>query len=79
MMSEASNLKKKLNIEKHETIGGPDLPECRELTEEVNENSKKAATMVSAAHRQIIGGGKQKSAEAPTNCRRRRGAAGARL
>src|SRR6218665_3811775 len=35
------NLKKKLNIEKHETIGGLDLPEGRELKEEVIENSKK--------------------------------------
>ena len=35
-----ANLKKKLNIEKHETIGGLDLPEGREL-KEVIENSKK--------------------------------------
>ena len=34
-----ANLKKKLNIEKHETIGGLDLPEGREL--KVIENSKK--------------------------------------
>src|SRR6218665_1770285 len=41
-----------------------------------------AATMVSAALRQIIGGraDQQKpAAAAPTNCRRRRGTAGARL
>ena len=31
---------KKLNIEKPETIGGLDLPEGRELKEEVIENSK---------------------------------------
>ena len=36
-----SNLKKKLNIEKHETIGGLDLPEGRELKEEVIENFQK--------------------------------------
>ena len=36
-----ANLKKKLNIEKHETIGGPDPPEGRELKEEVIENSQK--------------------------------------
>ena len=42
MMSEEYNkLKKKLNIEKHETIGGLDLPEGRELIEEVIKNSKK--------------------------------------
>src|SRR6218665_4129287 len=54
-----ANLKKKLNIEKHKTIGGRDQPEGRELKEEVIENSKNnyAATMVSAARRQIIGGG----------------------
>src|SRR6218665_3995151 len=42
MMSEeyyTANLKK-LNIEKHETIGGLDLPKGRELKEEVIENSK---------------------------------------
>src|SRR6218665_1723804 len=63
-----ANLKKKLNIEKHETIGGLDLPEGRELKEEVIENSKinYAATMVSVARRQIIGGG------APINKNRRR-------
>ena len=70
MMSEeyyTANLKK-LNIEKHETIGGLDLPKGRELKEEVIENSKTnyAATMVSAARRQIIGGG------APINKSRRR-------
>src|SRR6218665_1728118 len=80
-----ANLKKKLNIEKHETIGGLDLPEGRELIEEVIENSPNnyAATMVSATRRQIIGGG------APINKSRRRrrpqivgggaAAAGARL
>ena len=36
-----ANLKKKLNIEKHETIGGLDRPKSRELKEEVIENSKK--------------------------------------
>ena len=36
-----ANLKKKLNIKKHETIGGLDLPEGRELKEEIIENSKK--------------------------------------
>ena len=36
-----ANLKKKLNIEKHETIGGLDLPEGREHKEEVIENSNK--------------------------------------
>ena len=35
---------KKLNIEKHETIGGLDLPEGRELKEEVIENSQKITT-----------------------------------
>src|SRR6218665_2175511 len=35
---------KKLNIEKHETIGGLDLPKGRELKEEVIENSKKITT-----------------------------------
>src|SRR6218665_1887164 len=43
MMSEeyyTANLKK-LNIERHETIGGLDLPKGRELKEEVIENSKK--------------------------------------
>src|SRR6218665_2699218 len=65
-----ANLKKKLNIEKHETIGGLDLPEGRELKDEVIENSKNnyAATMVSAARRQIIGGG----GGAPINKSRRR-------
>src|SRR6218665_3346034 len=64
-----ASLKKKLNIDKHETIGGLDLPEGRELEEEVIENSKNnyAATMVSAARRQIIGGG-----GAPINKSRRR-------
>ena len=64
-----ANLKKKLNIEKIETIGGLDLPEGREL-KEVIENSKNnyAATMVSAARRQIIGGG----GGAPINKSRRR-------
>src|SRR6218665_117018 len=38
-----ANLKKKLNIEKHETIGGLDLPEGREL-KEVIENSPKITT-----------------------------------
>src|SRR6218665_3422807 len=54
-----ANSKKKLNIEKHETIGSLDLPEGRELKEEVIENSRNncAATMVSAARRQIISGG----------------------
>ena len=43
MMSEVySKLKKKLNIEKHETIGGLNVPEGRELKEEeVIENSQK--------------------------------------
>ena len=43
MMSEeyTANLKKKLNIENHETIEGLDLPKGRELKEEVIENSKK--------------------------------------
>src|SRR6218665_1230620 len=64
-----ANLKKKLNIEKRETIGGLDQPEGRELKEEVIENSKNnyAATMVSAVRRQIIGGG-----GAPINQSRRR-------
>src|SRR6218665_2982702 len=35
---------KKLNIEKHETIGGLDLPEGRELKKEVIENSQKITT-----------------------------------
>ena len=35
-----ANLKKKLNIEKHGIIGGLNLPEGRELKEEVNENSQ---------------------------------------
>ena len=39
--SDSLYAKKKLNIEKHETIGGLDLPEGRELKEEVIENSKK--------------------------------------
>src|SRR6218665_4020809 len=54
-----ANLKKKLNIEKHETIGGLDLPEGRELKEKSSKIPKHnyAATMVSAARRQIIGGG----------------------
>src|SRR6218665_299665 len=39
-----ANFKNKLNIEKHETIGGLDLPEGRELKEEVIENSKKITT-----------------------------------
>src|SRR6218665_424997 len=46
MMSEeyyTTNLKK-LNIEKHETIGGLDLPKGRELKEEVIENSQKITT-----------------------------------
>src|SRR6218665_3333669 len=46
MMSEeyyTANIKK-LNIEKHETIGGLDLPKGRELQEEVIENSKKITT-----------------------------------
>src|SRR6218665_1547584 len=73
MMSEeyyTTNLKK-LNIEKHETIGGLDLPKGRELKEEVIENSKNnyAAKMVSAARRQIIGGG---GGGAPINKSRRR-------
>src|SRR6218665_501381 len=90
MMSEEyskPNLKKKLNIEKHETIGGLDLPDGRELKEEVIENSKKQLRS-----NNVIGGAptnyrrrrradQQKlAAAAPTNCRRRRcGAAGARL
>src|SRR6218665_1880553 len=37
-------LKKMLNIEKHETIGRLDLPEGRELKEEVIENSKNIST-----------------------------------
>ena len=41
MSEEYSKLKEELNIEKHETIGGLDLPEGRELKEEVIENSKK--------------------------------------
>ena len=36
-----ANLKKKLNIEKHVMIGGLNLPEGRELKEEVIENSQK--------------------------------------
>ena len=43
MMSEeyyTANLKK-VNIEKHETIGALDLPKGRELKEEVIENSQK--------------------------------------
>src|SRR6218665_2117083 len=47
MMSEEYSkqyLKKKLNIDKHETIGGLDQPEGRELKEEVIENSKKITT-----------------------------------
>src|SRR6218665_107361 len=67
MMSEGySKLKEEAKHREHGTIGGMDLPEGRELNEEVIENSKNnyAATMASAARRQIIGGG---------------GAAGARL
>src|SRR6218665_556606 len=44
MMSEEyskPNLKKKLNIEKHGIIGGLDLPDGRELKEEIIENSQK--------------------------------------
>ena len=77
-----ANLKKKLNIENHETIGGLDLPEGRELKEEVIENSKKLLHSNNG-----IGGAptnyrrrradQQKSAAAPI--KRRRGAAGARL
>src|SRR6218665_1570283 len=73
-----ANLKNKLNIEKHETIGGLGLPKGRELKEEVIENSKNnyAATMVSAARinfrRRRRRADKQKSTAAPTNCRRRR-------
>src|SRR6218665_3162161 len=81
-----ANLKKSLNIEKHETIGGLDLPEGRELKEEVIENSKNnyAATMVSAARRQnrrradklsaVAAGGRRptKVGGAPINKRRRR-------
>src|SRR6218665_549986 len=71
------NLKKKLNIEKHETIGGLDLSDGRELKEEVIENSKNncAATMVSTNYRRRRRrrrADQQKSAAAPTNCRRRR-------
>ena len=40
MSEEYSKVKKKLNIEKHETNGGLDLPEGRDL-KEVIENSKK--------------------------------------
>src|SRR6218665_455358 len=63
MMSEEYNkLKKKINIEKHETIGGVDLPEGRELKKKSSKIPKNnyAATMVSAARRQIIGGGAHK-------------------
>src|SRR6218665_1241297 len=84
MSEEYSKLKKKLNIEKHEIIGGLDLPEGRELKEEVTENSQKLLHSNNG-----IGGAptnyrrrradQQKSAAAPTNCRRRRGAAGPRL
>ena len=35
------NLKKKLNIEKHGIIGGLDLPDGRELKEEIIENFQK--------------------------------------
>ena len=41
MSEEYSKLKKKLNIEKHGIIEGLDLPEGRELKEEVIENSQK--------------------------------------
>src|SRR6218665_1932465 len=63
-----ANLKKKLNIEKHETIGGVDLPKGRELKKKSSKIPKNnyAATMESAARRQIIGGG------APINKSRRR-------
>src|SRR6218665_1543443 len=60
MMSEGySKLKEEAKHREHGTIGGMDLPEGRELNEEVIENSKNnyAATMASAARRQIIGGG----------------------
>src|SRR6218665_1792289 len=43
MSEEYNKLKKKLNIEKHETIGGLDQPEGREI-KEVTENSKKITT-----------------------------------
>src|SRR6218665_3589601 len=80
MMSEEyskSNLKKKLNIEKHAIIGGLDLPDGRGLKRKSSKIPKNnyAATMVSTAHRKIIGGG---GAPSKTNWRRH-GAAGARL
>src|SRR6218665_1189078 len=89
MMSEeyyTANLKK-LNIEKHETIGGLDLPKGRELKEEVIENSKKQLRSKNGIggtptnYRRRRRADQQKSAAAAlTNCRRRRrGAAGAQL
>src|SRR6218665_3430678 len=44
LKEEAQKLIEKKLIEKHETIGGLDLPEGRELKEEVIENSKKITT-----------------------------------
>ena len=82
---ERANLKKKLNIEKHETIGGLDLPEGIELKEEVIENSQKITTKQQWYRREPTNYRRRRAdqqtsaAAAPTNCRRRRGAAGARL
>src|SRR6218665_2410570 len=76
-----ANLKKKLNIEKHETIGGLDLPEGREL-KEVIENSQKITTQqqwyrrradkLSAAGRRS----KKNGGGGPPKFWRRRGGAG---
>src|SRR6218665_3558082 len=73
MMSEeyyTANLKK-LNIEKHETIGGLDLPEGIYLKKKSSKIPKNnyAEKMVSAARRQIIGGG---GGGAPINKSRQR-------
>src|SRR6218665_1293552 len=78
-----ANLKKKLNIEKHETILRLDLPEGRELKEEVIENSKNISTQqqwyrrrvdkLSAAARRStkVGGGANKLSAAAARRGRR--------